>query len=115
MNHPEKGRRNCGAEGPDKSVIDKRQSLRNEQSLTEAREKHIIIRSHCSSRRPVNTHTHTCGHYGRCVQIGCVNKFGEFSTQRYRLGRPIGVAFKIREGQQKLCTSAGIFVNWLDN
>ena len=30
----EKGRRNCGKEGLDKSIIDKRQSLRIEQSLT---------------------------------------------------------------------------------
>ena len=37
MNYPEKGRRNCGAEGIDKSVIvKKRQSLGFEQSLTEA-------------------------------------------------------------------------------
>ena len=46
MNNPEKVRRNCGAEGLDKIVIDKRQSLRIEQSLTEARKNHLIIRSH---------------------------------------------------------------------
>ena len=37
MNDPEKGRRNRGAEGLDKSVIvKKRQSIRFKQSLTEA-------------------------------------------------------------------------------
>ena len=37
MNDQEKGRRNCGAEGLDKSVIvKKRQSLGFEQSLAEA-------------------------------------------------------------------------------
>ena len=36
MNNPEKGRRNCEAEGPDKSVIVKKwQSLGLEQSLNE--------------------------------------------------------------------------------
>ena len=55
MNDPENGRRNCGAEGLDKSVIDKQQSLRIEQSLTAARKNHLIIRSHYSSRIPVNT------------------------------------------------------------
>ena len=57
MNDPEKGIRNCGAEDLDKSVINKRQSLRIDQSLTEARKNHLIIWSHCSSRRPVNIHT----------------------------------------------------------
>ena len=52
-------RRNCGAAGLDKSVIDKRQSIRIEQSLTEARKNHLIIWSHSSYQIPVNTHTHT--------------------------------------------------------
>ena len=47
----------CGAEGLGKSVINKRQSLMIEQSLTKARKTHHIIRSHCSPRIPVNTHT----------------------------------------------------------
>ena len=59
MNNPENGRINCGTEGPDKSVIDKWQSLRIEQSLTKAQKNHLIIRSHFPSRRPANTHTHT--------------------------------------------------------
>ena len=46
MNNKENGRINVGSEGIDKSVIDKRQSLRIEQSLTEARKNHLIIRSH---------------------------------------------------------------------
>ena len=37
MNNPENGRENFGKEGLDASVIDKRQTLRIEQSLTEAR------------------------------------------------------------------------------
>ena len=36
MNNLEKGRRNSGSEGLDRSVIDKCQSLGREQSLTEA-------------------------------------------------------------------------------
>ena len=36
-NDPENDRRNFGAEGRDKSVIDKRQSLKIEQSLSESR------------------------------------------------------------------------------
>ena len=58
MNYPEKGRRNCGAEGLVKILIDKQQSLRIEQSLNEAWKNHLIIRPHNSSRRPVNTHRH---------------------------------------------------------
>ena len=57
MNDPENRRSNYVAEGLHKSVIDKRQSLRIEQLLTEARKNHLIIWSHCSSWRPVNTHT----------------------------------------------------------
>ena len=57
-----KGRRNCGAEGIDKSVIDKRKSLRNEQSLTDARKTHLLITSQCSSQIPINKHTHTHTH-----------------------------------------------------
>ena len=59
MKDPEKVRINCGEEGLDKSVIDNQQSLRIEKSPTEAWENHLIIQSHCSSRRPVKTHTHT--------------------------------------------------------
>ena len=47
MNDPENGRRNFGAEGLDKSVVDKQQSLKIEQSLTESQKKHLIIWPHC--------------------------------------------------------------------
>ena len=59
MNDPENGRIDFGAEGIDKSVIDKRQSLRIEHSLTDTWKNHFIIWSHCSSRRPVLKNTHT--------------------------------------------------------
>ena len=56
MRDPDNGRRNCGEKGLDKIVIEQQQSLRIEQTLTEAQKNHLIIWSHCSSRRPVNTH-----------------------------------------------------------
>ena len=62
MHDQEICRRNWGAEGLDKSVIDKRQSIRVEQSLTEAWKIHLTIWSYCSSRSPVKTHTHTYTH-----------------------------------------------------
>ena len=43
MNDPKKCRINYGAEGLDKSAIDKRQSLRIEQSLTEAQKNLLIL------------------------------------------------------------------------
>ena len=57
MNDPENGRRHFWAEGLDKSLIDKRQNRKIEQSLTEAPENHLIIWSHYSSQRRVKTHT----------------------------------------------------------
>ena len=59
MRDPDNGRRNCGEEGLDKIVINKKQSLRIELPLTESQKNHLIIWSHCLSQRPVNTHTHT--------------------------------------------------------
>ena len=63
MNNLENGRINYGAEGLNKSVINKRQILIIEQSLTEAWKNHLIIWSHCSSQRPVNTRTINCVTY----------------------------------------------------
>ena len=57
MNNPGNGRRNWGAEGIDKIVINKWKGISVEQSLTEDWRKLLIVKSHCSSRRPVNTHT----------------------------------------------------------
>ena len=55
MNNQENGRRDYGTEGLDKIVMDKRKSLRIDQPLNRDRKNHLIIQSHCSSRRPVNT------------------------------------------------------------
>ena len=63
MNNPENARRNYGAEGLDKSVIDKRQILRIEQSLPEAWKNNLIIWSHFLSWRPVDTYTISYGTY----------------------------------------------------
>ena len=94
MNDPKKCRINYGAEGLDKSAIDKRQSLRIEQSLTEAQKNLLILPSHCSSRRPVNTHTHTINYWGpgypHLLQQGGFtrNHRTEFSISTLKAGHP---------------------------